>query len=93
LPEALADLSRAIEIDPKHAMAFYNRGQVEEKLGDRGKAIADYRRALTLDPAYPEPAEALKHLDRAAAPPPAPAGAGNRPAGKPHSPSRARRRS
>jgi tetratricopeptide (TPR) repeat protein len=48
-PEALADGSRAIELDPKEATAWYNRGNTYGKLGQPAKAIADYSRAIELD--------------------------------------------
>jgi tetratricopeptide (TPR) repeat protein/serine/threonine protein kinase len=48
-PEALADGSRAIELDRNEAAAWYNRGNTHGKLGQRDQAIADYTRAIELD--------------------------------------------
>jgi tetratricopeptide (TPR) repeat protein len=48
--EALADLSRAIELDPKHANAWNKRGLVYLSLGQQDKALADFARAIELDP-------------------------------------------
>lgn len=47
---AIADLSKAIEIDPTNPMSFYNRGKTYLLLGDKVHAIADFDRALELDP-------------------------------------------
>jgi predicted TPR repeat methyltransferase len=65
----LTDVTQAIQLDSKHAIAHYTRGQIREKLGHRDQAAADYRRALALDATYPEPAEALKRLEAADKPP------------------------
>lgn len=46
----LPDLDEAIRLDPKSAAAFMGRGEAYEKQGDRDRAVADYRQALTLDP-------------------------------------------
>jgi len=50
LDGALADYSRAIELDPKYAPAYYNRGIAKNAKGDLDGAIADYNRAVELDP-------------------------------------------
>ena len=46
----MADYDQAIKIDPRNAYAFNNRGLAFEKRGDRERAIADYRRALKINP-------------------------------------------
>jgi tetratricopeptide (TPR) repeat protein len=48
--KAIADYSKAIELDPKLAMAWNNRGTCYSQLGQHEKAIADYSRAIELDP-------------------------------------------
>jgi len=48
--EGLADLNRAIEVDPNMFSAYFNRGQVHEMLGQREKALADYRRFMQIAP-------------------------------------------
>ena len=48
--EALADCSKAIELDPKLAEAWSNRGLIYRKLGQLDKALADYSKAIDLDP-------------------------------------------
>ena len=47
---AIADYSRAIELDPDDAAAYYNRGNAKSELDDYHGAIADYSRAIELDP-------------------------------------------
>jgi tetratricopeptide (TPR) repeat protein len=45
---AMADCNQALRIDPNYARAFSNRGLVYEAKGDRDRAIADFRKALSL---------------------------------------------
>jgi tetratricopeptide (TPR) repeat protein len=52
--KAVADYTKAIELDPKDAKHWYNRGVDHEKLGQLDKALADYSKALDLDPKYTE---------------------------------------
>jgi tetratricopeptide (TPR) repeat protein len=42
----------AIELNPKYAPAWYNRGNVYRRLGQLDKGVADYSRALELDPKF-----------------------------------------
>ncbi len=42
--DALVDLDRAIAIDPGYAKALQNRAAIHTARGDRGRALADYRR-------------------------------------------------
>lgn len=48
LEEALRGFNRAIAIDPKIALAYYNRGNVRFGLKDYPGAISDYSEAITL---------------------------------------------
>jgi tetratricopeptide (TPR) repeat protein len=50
--EAVADYTRAIELDPKYTLAWYNRGHTYLELGQPDKAVADFSRALELDPKF-----------------------------------------
>jgi tetratricopeptide (TPR) repeat protein len=47
---AIADYSRAIELDPRYALAWGSRGAARAKKEDWDGAIADYTRAIELDP-------------------------------------------
>src|SRR5262249_35167700 len=46
--QAIADYSKVIELDPKYALAYHNRGLAYEKKGDTDHAVADYRKVLEL---------------------------------------------
>jgi tetratricopeptide (TPR) repeat protein len=50
LDKAVADLSQAIKLDPKSALAFYNRGLVHTKLFQFDEAVADCTKAVELAP-------------------------------------------
>src|ERR1700730_18462880 len=47
---ALADLNEAIKLDPRHAGAFQNRGDVQGAKGEFDAAIADYSEAIRIEP-------------------------------------------
>jgi tetratricopeptide (TPR) repeat protein len=47
---AIADFTRAIELDPEFVDALTERGRAYSSGGDREKALEDYGRALQLDP-------------------------------------------
>jgi Flp pilus assembly protein TadD len=59
---AIADFTKAIEIIPKMTAVYHHRGLAYEALGRRADAIADYRRALALDPKDEFARGALKRL-------------------------------
>ena len=47
---AVADFDRAVELAPRYAEAYNNRGAARHELGDDAGAIADYDRALEFGP-------------------------------------------
>jgi tetratricopeptide (TPR) repeat protein len=47
---AIADFSRAIQLDPKPARAFYDRGVAYAAKNDLDRSVADWDAALRLDP-------------------------------------------
>ena len=53
LASAIEDLSTAIRLDPKSAVAYYQRADLYEAEGDFRKAIADLTEAIRLDPKQP----------------------------------------
>ena len=55
----MIDYTAAIEIDPKHFKAYYNRAFCHDKLGDLQQAELDYFQALKLQP---KNINALHHL-------------------------------
>jgi tetratricopeptide (TPR) repeat protein len=50
--KAIADYTKAIEINPQYASAYENRGLAWADKGDYDKAIADYTKAIEIDPKY-----------------------------------------
>jgi tetratricopeptide (TPR) repeat protein len=49
--QAIVEYTRAIDLDPKCAVAFNNRGWMYDQIDDYDKAIRDYDQAINLDPA------------------------------------------
>ena len=49
---AIADYTKAIEIDPNYADTYNNRGVSKRRLQDYTGAIADYTKAIEIDPNY-----------------------------------------
>ena len=47
---AVADYTKAIEINPNYAYAYYNRGIAKDELKDYKGAIADYTKAIEIRP-------------------------------------------
>lgn len=60
--DAIGWYTRAIESDPSYHQAFYNRGLCYELSGDKQKAANDFKRTLTIAPAYDLAVTALKRL-------------------------------
>jgi len=53
LSGAMADYSKAIEIDPKNKLAYFNRGDLKKRLlVDYKGAIDDFSKAIEIDPNY-----------------------------------------
>ena len=50
--EAIAELKRAIEINPNYAKAHYNLGIAYGRKGMDDEAIAEYKRAIEINPNY-----------------------------------------
>jgi tetratricopeptide (TPR) repeat protein len=51
-PKAIADMGQLIELQPKNASAFYNRGEFYIQAGDPQRALLDLDRAIALKPDY-----------------------------------------
>lgn len=59
---ALADYTAAINGNTKQLYAaYYNRGLVHERMGNKAAAIEDFKQANTLNPSWQEPADKLKN--------------------------------
>jgi hypothetical protein len=64
LLRALAAAERALEIDDRHAAAWFNRGLAAERLSRISDAHEAFTRYLELDPASPWADEARERLER-----------------------------
>jgi len=49
------DYNKAIELNPKLAEAYYNRGNAYEVLGDQRQAAVDHEKAIALNPRLASP--------------------------------------
>ena len=58
--QAMADYTKAILSNPRYAPAYWNRGVLYQYLGNRAKAIADYRNANGLR--HPRAAARLREM-------------------------------
>ena len=54
LIQAIKDFSKAIELKPKFAEAYHNRGETHAIKGDSEFAIDDYNGAISLKPDFAE---------------------------------------
>lgn len=66
---AIADYARAIEIKPHERYFYYLRGRTFKERGlkgDRGRAAADFRKALEIDPTYSLAKDGLKSVGEVA---------------------------
>ncbi len=51
---AVEDFTRAVDVDPTNALAYYYRGIAFEDLDDPYSAIEDYTKAIEINPSYAE---------------------------------------
>ena len=52
IEKAIAYSNKAIDLDPKNAIAYNNRGMLHGRRGDYRKALSDFERAIQIDPRY-----------------------------------------
>jgi len=50
--EAIADFTKAIELNPKYAMAYNNRGSLLMNENRKDEALSDFNKSIELDPGY-----------------------------------------
>jgi tetratricopeptide (TPR) repeat protein len=62
--KGLADADRAIELNPRSAMALYVRAKIYEALGRGEEASAGMRAALAIDPRIGEQMEAMERIGK-----------------------------
>jgi tetratricopeptide (TPR) repeat protein len=60
LDGAIADFSKAIELNPKLAEAYLNRGLAKSTKGDQDGAIANESQAIELNPNLPKPTSTVE---------------------------------
>ena len=60
--EALADLQRALVLEPRHFEAWSAMGKIYESMDDKTRALASFRRALALYPKMEKVQEAVDRL-------------------------------
>ncbi|MBI5561811.1 MAG: hypothetical protein HY894_03000 [Deltaproteobacteria bacterium] len=60
--QAIYDLKKAVEINPRQAMSRSGLGMLYQRKGMRKEAVAEYNEALRLDPSDPAAKEGLKGL-------------------------------
>jgi tetratricopeptide (TPR) repeat protein len=51
---AMSDYSKVIEIEPRNADAYYNRGGLRQNSGNTDGAIADFSKVIEINPRYAE---------------------------------------
>ncbi len=59
---ALAELTKAIELEPLNVEAYHNRAVIHERRGEKAKAVADYQTAVKYNPQYEPSRRALQRL-------------------------------
>ena len=59
---AIADCTEAIRLAPDGFQAYALRGALFERQGEKDEAVADYRRALSLEPRAAEASDGLRRL-------------------------------
>jgi tetratricopeptide (TPR) repeat protein len=64
LESALADIERAVEVDPRHFPALGGLGTVLNKLGRKEEALAAYRQALAINPHYAGAQQSVEEIER-----------------------------
>ncbi len=65
--ESLAQLSKAIELEPANPGAYHNRGVIYERRGELEAAVLEYKQALHFDPGYAPARRSLARLRGSAA--------------------------
>ncbi|MEO1367204.1 MAG: alkaline phosphatase family protein, partial [Acidobacteriota bacterium] len=59
---AMAELNKALELDPLNVEAYHNRAVILERTGDPRRAVEDYARAVRYRPSYEPSRRALERL-------------------------------
>jgi tetratricopeptide (TPR) repeat protein len=59
---AISDFSKVIELEPRDVGAYVARGNTWERMGNKQKAVADFRQALVISPAHEGAKNSLQRL-------------------------------
>jgi len=62
--QAITDYSKAIELDPKFAKAYYNRSYAYDSINQQDRAVEDFNKAIELDPRLADTLYAEKDLEQ-----------------------------
>jgi tetratricopeptide (TPR) repeat protein len=62
-PKAIADIERALAIEPRHFGALSGLGTIMRDIGDEDRALTAYRKALELDPHLETVKEAVSEIE------------------------------
>ena len=62
--EAIAYFTKAINVSPKYAEAYFARGACYQELEDKSNAVADYKMCLQLKPNYEPAVEGLNSIGK-----------------------------
>jgi tetratricopeptide (TPR) repeat protein len=52
LDKAIMDFSKVIDLMPDYSLAYFNRGVVYSKKGNKKRSIEDYTKAIELNPDF-----------------------------------------
>ena len=50
IPDAISDATKAIEVNPRSALAYSIRGDAYSRTGDDKQAVSDFSRAIEINP-------------------------------------------
>lgn len=60
---AIADIARALTLEPRHFAALAGLGRILEETGDTARALEAYRKASAIHPRRPDLREAVERLE------------------------------
>jgi tetratricopeptide (TPR) repeat protein len=67
-PDAISDATKAIEVNPRSAIAYESRGTTYSRAGDDKQAVSDFSRAIEIDAhyalAYVGRGDSMSHLGK-----------------------------
>jgi tetratricopeptide (TPR) repeat protein len=63
--KAMADLNKAVQLDSKQLVAYFNRGQLHLANGEKANAKADFQAVLALAPNHKEAKTQLDAIAKA----------------------------